>query len=190
MVGRHWGENKYHLVRPLLQQSSFLVIQARGTFSSGNERAPTSVGLGVEGNWGFEDSVISMQISSVCTFGYHASFQDPIFDVRNLSSLHVQPLLQFCHYSHQILCLIFFIIIIFLFRAALMAHGSSQARGWIGAAAATYTTAQSNTGSLIHWARSGIKPISSWILVRFVNHWAMKGTLLDLIFCTALKDNS
>ena len=35
------------------------------------------------------------------------------------------------------------------------------------AASETYTTAQSNSGSLTHWARPGIKPASSWILVRF-----------------------
>ena len=27
-----------------------------------------------------------------------------------------------------------------------------------------------NAGSLTHWARPGIEPTSSWILVRFVNH--------------------
>ena len=32
----------------------------------------------------------------------------------------------------------------------------------------TYTTAQGNAGSLIHWARPGIEPASSWMLVRFV----------------------
>ena len=31
-----------------------------------------------------------------------------------------------------------------------------------------YTTAHSNAGSLIHWARAGIEPETSWILVRFV----------------------
>ena len=40
----------------------------------------------------------------------------------------------------------------------------------------TYTTAHGNAGSLTHWARPRIKPTSSWILVRFVNHWAMMGT--------------
>ena len=35
----------------------------------------------------------------------------------------------------------------------------------------TYTTAYGNTGSLIHWARPGIKPTSSWMLVVFINHW-------------------
>ena len=31
-----------------------------------------------------------------------------------------------------------------------------------------------HSGSLTHWARPGIKPVSSWILVNF--HWAMTGT--------------
>ena len=67
------------------------------------------------------------------------------------------------------------------FRSVPTAYGSSQARGWIGAAAAslqpqqrqiqttsvTWTTAHSNTGSLNHWARPGIEPVSSWIIDRF-----------------------
>ena len=40
-----------------------------------------------------------------------------------------------------------------------------------------YTTAQGNPGSLTHWARPGTEPISSWMLVGFVNHWATMGTL-------------
>ena len=39
----------------------------------------------------------------------------------------------------------------------------------------TYTTAHGNAGSLIHPARPGVEPSSSWILVRFINRWAMKG---------------
>ena len=35
---------------------------------------------------------------------------------------------------------------------------------------------------LTHWARLGIEPASSWILVRFVNCWAMKGTLRTKYF--------
>ena len=38
----------------------------------------------------------------------------------------------------------------------------------IQAASVTYTTAQGNAISLTHWARPGIKPTSSWILVGFV----------------------
>ena len=56
-----------------------------------------------------------------------------------------------------------------------------QQRG-IWAASATYTTAHSNTGSLTQWARPGMEPVSSWILARFVNHWAMMGTPPNSIF--------
>jgi len=52
-----------------------------------------------------------------------------------------------------------------------------QQRG-IQATSATYPTAHSNAGSLTHWARPGIKPETSWFLVRFVNHCAMKWTPL------------
>ena len=46
----------------------------------------------------------------------------------------------------------------------------------IQAMSATYTTAHGNAGSSTHWARPGIEPASSWILVWFVNRWATKGT--------------
>ena len=46
----------------------------------------------------------------------------------------------------------------------------------IWAVSATYTTAHGNAGSLIHWARPGIKSTTSWLLVGFVNHWATMGT--------------
>ena len=100
--------------------------------------------------------------------------------------------------------LIIFILIFLLFRAKGVAYGGSQARGWIGAAAArlrhssarseprlgpTYTTAHSNTGSLSHWSRSGIQSTSSWILVGFVTTepqweicWATAGNLRLLNF--------
>ena len=52
-----------------------------------------------------------------------------------------------------------------------------QQRG-IWAKPAIYTTAHCNTRSLTHWARPGIKPLSSWVLVRFINHWATMGTLV------------
>ena len=67
-----------------------------------------------------------------------------------------------------------------------MAYGGFQARGPIGAAVAglhhshsnawselhlrpAYTTAHGNTGSLIHWLRPGIDPVSSWFLVGFIS---------------------
>ena len=67
----------------------------------------------------------------------------------------------------------------FLFRAAPAAYGSSQAVAvrvhhkpqhcGIWAAFATYTTAHSNAGSLTHWARPRIKPVSSQILCPVLN---------------------
>ena len=38
----------------------------------------------------------------------------------------------------------------------------------IWTASATYTTTQSNAGSLTYWSRLGIQPASWWLLVRFV----------------------
>ena len=82
-----------------------------------------------------------------------------------------------------------------LFRAVPVVYGGSQARGWIRAVAAglyyatatqdpstsaSYTTARDNAGSLTHWTRPRMEPTSSWILVRFVNHWATMGTPLQI----------
>ena len=39
-----------------------------------------------------------------------------------------------------------------------------------------YTTAHSNARSLTHCVRPGIEPTASWILVRFVNCWAVMRT--------------
>ena len=39
-----------------------------------------------------------------------------------------------------------------------------------------YTTPHGNSGSLTQWARPGIEPRSSWMLVGFINCWAMSGT--------------
>ena len=69
-----------------------------------------------------------------------------------------------------------------LFRAVLMALGGSQATGWTGgvevgpqpqqchiwAMSATYNTGHSNARSLSLWGRPVFKPVSTWILVRFV----------------------
>ena len=77
-----------------------------------------------------------------------------------------------------------------LFRAAPTAHGGSQARGWIRAVATGLhhshcnmgsepylrPTPQLMAGSSTHWARPGIEPTSSWMLVRLINCWAMIGT--------------
>ena len=50
----------------------------------------------------------------------------------------------------------------------------------IHTASVTYTATCSN--SLTHWARPGIEPASSWILVRFLTHWATTGTPYQALF--------
>ena len=112
--------------------------------------------------------------------------------ILNSDSDHFQKVVQI----HLYKCFLSLIDFFFFFpRAAPAAHGSSQARRWIGAAAsglhrwqpqqcqiqatsATNAAVCGNTGSLIHWARPGIKPTSSWILVRFLTCWATMGTPL------------
>ena len=48
-----------------------------------------------------------------------------------------------------------------------------QPQQWgIRAVSMSYTTAHGNAGSSTHWERPGIEPVSSRILVGFVNHWA------------------
>ena len=71
-----------------------------------------------------------------------------------------------------------YFIYLCLFMAAPTAYGSSQARGQIRAVAAGLRRSHSNTGSLTHQVRPGIKPMSSWILVRFVStepQWELSG---------------
>ena len=46
---------------------------------------------------------------------------------------------------------------------------------WIWAASATYAAACSNTGSLTHWVRPGIKPTSSWRLRWVLNLLSLNG---------------
>ena len=48
----------------------------------------------------------------------------------------------------------------------------------IRAASSTYTTAHGNAGSSTHWAKSGIKPETSWFLVRFVTTAPQRKLLL------------
>ena len=64
---------------------------------------------------------------------------------------------------------------------------TEQQQHGIWAASVTYTIAHGHARFLTHWARPGIEPAPSWMLVRFVNHWATMGTpslfymLLDLV---------
>ena len=88
----------------------------------------------------------------------------------------------------------FFLLFCFVFRAAPTAYGSSQAKDQIGAIAAGLFHSHSNVRPLTHWARPGIEPTYSWILVRFVNCWATEGTpdffscFLNLYFIYFLLD--
>ena len=82
----------------------------------------------------------------------------------------------------QTLFIILFFFFFFVFsRAAPAAYGGSKARGLIGAIATSLHYSHSNTRSLIHWTRPGIKPTTSWFLVRFINHWTTTGTPIILI---------
>ena len=98
--------------------------------------------------------------------------------------LHSQNYLEVLIYCIVLYCIVLYCIYFCLFRALPTAYGGSQARGLIGAIATglhhshrtpdlsrvcTYTTAHSSARSLIHWARPGIEPAISWLLVVFVS---------------------
>ena len=90
-------------------------------------------------------------------------------------------------------CLLsFFFFFFFFFEAASAAYESSQARGWIGVAAAglhhshrhsnagcatcaTCAAAHGRARSLIHWARPGIEPASSQTLCWVLNPLSHNG---------------
>ena len=118
--------------------------------------------------------------SHICNL-HHSSWQDwnlnPLREARDWTCILMNTSLS--HNRNSPETFFFFC----LFRATSVVYGGSQARGWIGAALAglhyshsnarselclTYTTAHSNAGSLTHWARPGIEPASSWVLVRFI----------------------
>ena len=56
-----------------------------------------------------------------------------------------------------------------LSRAAPTVYGGSQVRGPIGAVVAGLRQSCGNSGCLTHWVRPGIEPMSSWMLVGFIN---------------------
>ena len=69
-----------------------------------------------------------------------------------------------------------YLFIFFLFMAAPVAYGTSQARGWIRAAAAGSWHSQNNARSLTHWVRAGWNPHPHRHHVEFLIHWATVGT--------------
>ena len=98
-----------------------------------------------------------------------------------------------------------FVFLYWLFRATPMAYGGSQPKSWISAvncrptpqpqlrqiwaSSVTYTTGHGNARSLTHWSRPGIEPTSSWVLVRFFNHWAQWERLVCFFSCFTLLPN-
>ena len=75
----------------------------------------------------------------------------------------------FCHLPIPWLIPTLFFFFFLLFRAPPTAHGGSQAAGGIGAVAASLHHSHSNSRSLTHWARPGIKSATSWFLARFIS---------------------
>ena len=72
----------------------------------------------------------------------------------------------------------------FFFRAAPAEYGYSQVGVESELQLPAYATTTSSAGSepqlqprsLTHWARPGVRPTSSWILVGFLTHWGTIGT--------------
>ena len=118
-----------------------------------------------------------------------------------IASCLLKPLYWFNTVTWTALALLvwfFFFFFFGLFRAVPATCGGSQVRGPIGATAAglyrscwpipqpqqcgirvafgTYATAHRIARSLSHWARPGIHPTSSCILVGFITCWAMTWT--------------
>ena len=70
-----------------------------------------------------------------------------------------------------------------LFRATTAVYGGSQARGPIGAAAASLCHSHSTAGSPTHRAGPGIEPTTSRFLVGFVSTEPQREILPPFIFC-------
>ena len=93
--------------------------------------------------------------------------------------------------SHQHLVCCMFLLwkkldFFFFFRAAPMAFGGSQARGQIRAVAAGLYHSHSNSGSLTHWPRPGIEPVSFMDTSQIRFRLAKTGTPKRLDFCQML----
>ena len=102
----------------------------------------------------------------------------------------LSPLQLFCLPLPLTLHLVFILFyFILFFRVASEAHGSSQAKGQIGAAAAGLHHSHSNARSVTHWVRPGIKPASSWIPVGFITAEAQWNPPVLGYFFAALSKN-
>ena len=107
--------------------------------------------------------------------------------IRGMSKISENKIIKYHILSHHpklitLFCLFYWCL---FFKAAPTAYGGSQAKGRIGATAPSLCHSHSSAGShphllstpqlmavldlLTHWERSGIKPVSWWILVRFIS---------------------
>ena len=92
-----------------------------------------------------------------------------ILGTRPLSDRWFLNVLPFCVFSFNFLLFLFLFVCFGIFRAAPLAYGVSKARGQSRAVASGLHYSHSNAGSLIYWTRSGIEPVSSCVLVRFIS---------------------
>lgn len=105
---------------------------------------------------------------------------------------------QSCSTVGTFVCVFIFIFNLFFgggafFRATPAAYESSRLGFELAPQLPAYATAMwdvshfcdlhpDNAGSLTHWVRPGSEPASFWILVGFVTHWDMMGTLFMYVF--------
>ena len=139
----------------------------------------------------------SLLLLPACWVDLRFTFSVPQSRIYTIGSLGSQDFRLGLNYTTVFLDLhiFFFFFNFLLFRAAPAAYGSSQNRGQTGATATSLLTIATATWdltcvcslhnsswqcwSLIHWARPGIKPVSSWKLVRFIPaapQWALPGS--------------
>ena len=97
-----------------------------------------------------------------------------LYSRSSLEAIHFNPYFILFYFILFYFILFYLCLVFGLFGAAPVARGSSQARVLIGAVAASLYHSRSNSGSLTYWVRPGIELTSLWILVGFVNRWAMK----------------
>ena len=132
-------------------------------------------------------------LSHVCDL-YHSSRQCGILnklrEVKDQTcNLMIPSQIHFCCTTTGTLNRIFFymcnIYLFFVFSLFLGSHPGHMEvprLGWNRNCSCWPNHSHSNMGSLTHWARPGIEPMPSWILVGFVNHWAMTGNSFHNIY--------
>ena len=87
-------------------------------------------------------------------------------------------------------CSFLFLFVFCFFTATCAAYGSSRARVRIRAAAAGLHHSQSNVRPVTHWAKPGIEPTCSWILVESVTAKPRREIYTVLICISLSKSNA